>query len=412
MSRNTSNQSHGADGSWFLEAVGAKPPTPKPSETVAELSRENTEADDDENTELSLEAPDASRDTTSRQVESAAETTVSTMSFDGDPGTSTSSFDPIPAAPPPPDLEDLSALRTGDTGEIDAVDESDAFVEEADPELSPALRSRRRFRWPVIALFAAAIGLLVAAVFYLPRAVEQDALAIRQSYYDASADVRGYIPDSQAALDAITNPSSSQQDVSGAVPKISELDSHAFALETVTAEPLPDVLPLVPSAPIDDLEPLQDRGAILGAASSAIARGLGNAYIYRTSIPLLMQTGPLPATATTQEVNEISVRLAASLAADAGIVADLPDDPNFVVVADAARLSLERYRLWQDEYLTALTGENSDAAGLLISEIETTRADLASINETALLAYRSEADAQLITLAGELEGYMTAVTQT
>jgi hypothetical protein len=412
MSRNTSNQSHGADGSWFLEAVGAKPPTPKPSESVAELSRENTDVDEDEDTQLSLDAPEAPSDRTFDQLDSAAEPTVTTMSFDGDPGTSTSSFDPIPVAPPPPDLEDLSALRSGDTGEVDIVGAAEELTEEADPELSAALRSKRRFRWPVIALLVALIGLLVAAVFYLPRAVEQDALSIRQSYYDAAAGVRGYIPDSQAALDAITNPSSSQQDVSGAVPKISELDSRAFALESVTAEPLPDVLPLVPSAAIDDLEPLQDRGSILGTASSAIARGLGNAYIYRTSIPLLLQTGPLPATATTQEVNEISVRLAASLAADAGIVADLPNDPHFLVVADAARLSLDRYHLWQDEYLTALTGEDSAAAGVLISEIETMRADLASINEVNLLAYRLEADGQLITLAGELEGYMTAVTQT
>jgi hypothetical protein len=410
MSRNTSNESHGADGSWFLEAVGAKPPTPLPSETVAELSRENTSAADE--IELAEDAKH-SDDVHSPEPGLAVPATVSVMSFDGDPGTSTSSFDPIPVAPPPPDLDDLSALGTDITGEADAVPGAGPPQNETDdPQLSPALRSGRRFRWPVIVLFVAGVGLLAAAVFYLPRAVETEALTVRQSYYDAASGVRTYIPEAQLALDAITNPGSSQQEVSASVPMISELDSRAFALETATAEPLPDVLPLVPSAPIDELAPLQDRGAILGGASSALARGLGNAYIYRTSIPLLLDTGPLPAAATTQEVNEISVRLSASLASDAGIVADLPNDPNFTVVADAATVTVARYRTWQDEYLTALTGEDAEDAGALISEIETMRADLAAINESSLLAYRTDADGRLVTLAGELDAYMTAVTQT
>ncbi len=400
MSRNTSNQSHGADGNWFLEAVGAKPPTPKASESVAELERENAEDD------TSDEAASTETDPT------PVNTRVTAMSFDGDPGTSTSSFDPIPAPPPPPDLEDLPELSQDDTGEIDLPPPPDLPADAVDDtELSPALRSRRRFRWPVVVILVVLVGLVGAAAIYLPRAAKQTAADVGQDYYDASAGVRNYLPTAQTALDAVTNSNSSSQEVSSAVPLISELDSRAFALEAVTAEPLPDVLPLVPSGAIDDLVPLRDRGAILGASSSGVARGLGNAYVYRTSIPLLLDTGPLPAAATTQEVNEISVRLAASLASDSGIVADLPNDSSFVSVDAAAASALDRYATWQDEYLAALAGEDSDAAAALIAEMEVLRVDLNATNDSALLAYRTVADLGIVDLAGELEAYMTALTQ-
>jgi len=166
----------------------------------------------------------------------------------------------------------------------------------------------------------------------------------------------------------------------------------------------------VPSGPIDELEPLKDTGAILGAASSDLSRRLGNAYVYRTSIPLLLNTGSLPIAATTSEVNEISVTLASSLATDAGIVADLPDDTAFAEVKTAASATLARAAAWQDEYLDALTSEDADTAAALVGEMTEMRISLQSLTADALVAFRAEADITIVNLAGDLDAYLVAVS--
>ena len=398
MSRTTSNQSGGNDGTWFLEAIG-QTKAPTASEVVADLEAENTIAEDPE---IAIDLDQHA------ETEERAVALVAANSFDGNPGTSTSSFDPVPAPPPPPpevteDHEPLGALL------VDAppVGDDETFD---DTELSPALRSKRNFRWPVVFGLLLAIALVAAAAIILPARVEDQALEVRQTYYDTSFGVRDYLPSAQVALDSITNPASNDGQVASAVPMIAELDTRAFALETATSEPLPSTLPLVPSGPIDELEPLKDTGAILGAASSDLSRRLGNAYVYRTSIPLLLNTGSLPIAATTSEVNEISVTLASSLATDAGIVADLPDDPAFAEVKTAASATLARAAAWQDEYLDALTSEDADNAAALVGEMTEMRISLQSLTADALVAFRAEADITIVNLAGDLDVYLVAVS--
>ena len=384
MSRTTSNGSHGNDGSWFLQAVGAKERALTPIESVAELEAENTATDIEAMT--TVPAPAAPL-----------------VAFDGDPGTSTSSFHPVPVAPPPPNLDDLPTGEQTVTAPIPSAS--------SDADLAPVVRSRRRFRWPVVVILVTMIGAIAAAAWWLPQSVQNQALAVRQGYYDATADLRAYLPTAQTGLDAITNPASDEAAVSAAVPIVAEFDTKAFALASATAEPLPSVPPLIPSSPIDELVPLKATGSILGAAASDLARSLGGAYVYRTSIPLLLDTGPLPTSATTQDVNEISVRLAESLATDAGIIADLPDQPIFAEVIVAATTAAERYAAWQDEYLASLTGEDPEVAATLIEEIDTMRDTLGALNESALLDFRTATDARIVTLANELDTYLGVISR-
>lgn len=399
MSRNTSNQSGGNDGTWFLEAIG-QTKAPTASEVVAGLEAENTLVDDPE---IAIDL-DEHADT-----EEHAAALVAANSFDGNPGTSTSSFDPVPTPPPlPPEITAEHEPLGGDLLLDDtALDDVDTFD---DTDLSPALRSKRNFRWPVVVGLLVAIALVAAAAIVLPARVEDQALEVRQTYYDSAFGVRDYLPNTQVALDSITNPTSDDNQVASAVPTIAELDTRAFALETATSEPLPTTLPLVPSGPIDELEPLKDSGAILGAASSDLSRRLGNAYVYRTSIPLLLNTGSLPIAATTSEINEISVTLASSLATDAGIVADLPDDPAFAEVKSAASAALVRAAEWQDEYLAALASEDADTAATLVGEMTEMRISLQSLTADALIAFRAEADLTIVGLAGDLDVYLVAVS--
>ena len=91
MSRNTSNQSGGNDGTWFLEAIGAMDRTPSPIEEVERLEAENTVVDTPSITPVPQAAPD--------------------MAFDGDPGTSTSSFRTRPTSASTSSLDRSSRFR-------------------------------------------------------------------------------------------------------------------------------------------------------------------------------------------------------------------------------------------------------------------------------------------------------------
>ena len=394
MSKHTSNRSAANDGTWFLEAIGASPRPASSTEAVADLEAENAAPDELVAVGVGADDPDV---------------TVELSSFDGDPGTSTSSFHPVPAPPPPPavlpedfDLEDPAPIDSSDvTGE--------PAGEPVDAALEPVVRSRRNFRWPIVIVLLLAIGAVVVAAVWLPIAARNEAQAVRTSYYNAAFSVRDYLPVSQEALDAITDPSRDASAVTAAVPVIAELDTRAFALEEVTAEPLPTTLPFIPSPELDELPPLRDRGAILGAASSDLARRLGNAYVYRTSMPLLLDLGDLPSTATTEQINAIAVQTASTLASDAGVVADLPDDPAFAEAKDAAVVALERATVWQDEYLEALANEDEASATVLIAEMDQLRNELAVITVDALIAFRASADLVIVGLAADFDAYLTDV---
>ena len=394
MSKHTSNRSAGNDGTWFLEAIGASPRPPSSTEAVADLEAENASPDDLVAVSVGADDPDV---------------TVELSSFDGDPGTSTSSFHPVPATPPPPavlpedfDIEDAQDAKSPDLAH-------DPDEEPVDDALEPVVRSRRNFRWPIVIVLLLAIGAVVVAAVWLPIAARNEAQAVRTSYYDAAFVVRDYLPVSQGALDAITDPASDPSAVTAAVPVIAELDTRAFALEEVTAEPLPTTLPFIPSPELDELAPLQDRGAILGAASSDLARRLGNAYVYRTSMPLLLDLGDLPSTATTEQINALAVQTASTLASDAGVVADLPDDPAFVEVKAAAIAALDRATVWQDEYLESLANEDEASATVLIAEMDQIRTDLGVATVDALIAFRGTADVAIVELAADFDIYLADV---
>lgn len=396
MSKNTSNASNGNDGTWFLEAVGAMPKAPTPSEAIAKLEEENTLPG-----EMLVTA-----DVGATREEDLVE-------FDGDPGTSTSSFHPVERQIPTPEP---AASHGADYSELDDLALAEAPgpspTPDDDTQLAPVLRSRRNFRWPIVIILLLLIGGVAVAALVVPRQVESAAVEHRQLFYDAAAGVRGYLPDSQGALDAITNPAADNAAVSAAVPTIAELDTRAFALQEAASEPLPTTLPLIPAPEVDALEPFQDRAVVLGASSSVVARRLGNGYVYRTSIPLLLQPGDLPTEAETQEINEISVRLAESLATDAGIVADLPDDPSFTATRVLAVETIDRYAEWQQDYLGALAGEDGEAATLLISEFDALLADLEATTTADLLGFRSTLDASIVELAGQLDRYLADVSAT
>jgi hypothetical protein len=388
MSRQSKNSGSGNDGSWFLEAVGAVPIGPTPSETVAALEKDNTLTD-------------------LQPTMAPADQVVVYSSFDGDTGTSTSAFEP-PARPPDVDSNDS---LVDETGEIMVDSRTPEPESEGYTELSPVLRTRRPFRWPVVVIGLFVVAALAAAVVWLPEATRRGAVVVKQSYADASLALRLELPSGQAALDTVTDPSTDTDELSAAVPAISQLDSVAHALSVVAAEPVPRQLPVIRVEEVAGLEALQDSALINAAQGSDIARRLGHTYVYRTTIPQLLTTGDLPTSADVQTINTLSVSLASSLVDDSNALGDLPTTEAAADLNDAAHAAVERFALWQDEYLSALVEGDEAVATSLIAELDDIRLGLNSTLVEALGIARIEIDQRIVELAESLESYLEILTR-
>jgi hypothetical protein len=396
------------DGSWFLEAVGAKKPAPSPIESIAELERENTLVDlpavslsPGNSVVESGETPEPSASIAAKSDVDVIEMT----SFDGDPGTSLSTFDPVPDLPPMPSNV-VAAIA------VKAADESDVLSETVDESnLSAPLKTRRPFRWSAFGLVLAVIAAIVLGIVWLPKAANSAADATRTSYYDASLTVREFLPTAQASLDIATNPSSTDAALGTVIPVVSELTSSAGNLAAVAAEPLPTVLPFLSVEAVDELPPLQNRSTILASDASEVARQIGHAYVYRTSIADLLVIGDLPVVAGTEEINALSVVLATSLAENAALIADLPANDIFDDIAASATEAVGAYAQWQEDYLKALAEGDAAAAQALIDDYVAVRTALLAETAQALASFRETLDDRIVSLSAEFDEHLANLSR-
>ena len=384
MAKHNDNKSTGNDGSWFLEAVGAIPPPLKPSETVAALEHDNIASDPSPAT-----AP-------------IDDDGSSSSSFNGGTATSTSAFE-SPTS--------VLTAELADTSGTEAIDPSLSIEPHDDTQLSPVLRTRRQFRWPVLVFVVALVAVGATAVFWMPAALKQDAAGVKTSYANASIALRQQLAPGQAALDAITDPSSTPQELSASVPVISQLDSAAHRLGVAASEPLPRQLPFYSVPEVVELGTLQDAAQINAAQGSDVARQIGYTYVYRTTIPQLLQTGELPTSADVQTINALSVSLASSLVEDSAALGDLPTPEFASDLNETAHAAIERYASWQDEYLTALADGDESATRALIDELDEIRFGLDSMLIDALGVARVEVDLQIVELAVSLDSFLEDLTR-
>jgi hypothetical protein len=276
-----------------------------------------------------------------------------------------------------------------------------------DAMLAPALQTRRPFRWASIGAAVVVVAIIAIAILWLPRAADTAAVNTRQTYHEVSLEVREFLPTAQASLDVVTKPSSTDAALGTVIPVVSELSSHASHLGAVAAEPLPATLPFVPNDAIDALAPLRDRSAILATDTAEVARQIGHGYVYRTSIPQLLDVGELPSSANTDEINRLSVSLAASLAENASLVSDLPSNAAFEAVQSSAREAIASYAQWQDRYLAALANNDVTTADTLVAEIKATRASILGETSQTLLEFRESMDDRIVSLAEQFDAHLS-----
>jgi len=375
----------GNDGKWFLELVGVEEPVPTTATTLAELASPEP---------VTVEIVDGAATMGGHGgivlgQEAGSETLVEASVVPADPG----------------DAPDTLAVKAPRSSSVDST------LDEWQPdELSRSLRSGRRVRWTVL-LIALIVGAAVAiAVIQFPRAADQAAQVVADDYRSSMVDLRNQLPSTQQALATLTDPETGEADLSTVVPATAALGALSNTVTQLAGEPLSPTIPLLPWDPMMDLEPTREQMTFIGASGEQIALRLGHGYVYRTTMPLLLETPDLPTEASdSQTINALSVDLASALADSADLVASLPQDPAFDATRDVAIEYVERFQAWTIDYLTALRGVDVGQAESLVDELVQMQIDLAMRTAQSLLLLRAELDQQVIELATDTEAAIAAM---
>jgi len=372
MAIDRDNEGSGNDGSWFLEAVGAVPPPATPSETVAALELDNTL------THVIDDQPGLS-------------TLAATRTFDGDTGTSTSTYETA-----------RGSIAVDDAPTLDAPP--------VEVDLSPIHGPRRMFRWSMVVFGILLLTVAAIAAYWIPASARQEAVSVKQSYADDASALRQYLPTAQSALGTMTDPATPQSELAAVVPTISSLESLAAMFRSTATQPLSSPMPLLPNSEVAALKPLQDTAQIRAAQASDIARSLGSVYVYRTTVAALLVTDNLPTVADTQTINALSLSLATSLVQDSNAISDLPRTEMSDSLNNAALASIARYASWQEEYLSALSEGDETGTARLVAELDDIRTSLDTQLSAMLVVARSDIDQRIVDLASDLEVFLTELT--
>ena len=397
-----SNQSEsmpGNDGTWFLELVGAKQSAPHHSETLAELA-----AIDEELAAAPSAEPAAAAAT--GIIGSAPNTlTHSVATLD----TSGSLTETTSAAL----LAEEFAADTDNTVETPVVSTAsgtqDALTDWQPEEISRPLRSRRSFRWTAVALIVAIVIAAATAIVLIPRSVDQQATRTAANYRQALVGLRNELPEAQLVLADLTDPTTSQEALDSVIPRTAAVAARAQAVTMLGADPLPTTPPLFPRGSIEALEPTRQAMAIFGTEGELIAARIGRGYVYRTTVPQLFETPPLPTSATDSAIDQLSVSLAGSLADTTGLVSDLPEDAAFAAARNAAVKGTADFADWQLVYLETLRVGDTETAIVLVTDLDEIRARVVRAIEQGLLVLREDVDRQIVDLAGEIEGTLSQI---
>jgi len=230
----------------------------------------------------------------------------------------------------------------------------------------------RRHRWGLIAL---ATMVATASWLILVAAPAQDhrlATQLLDRYDGALAAIDLTVPDARRALGVLTDPVADVSDLSDSLQQLSPFVAAASATRSAVTAALPDTLPLVPRTEIEAVAPVRsDVGEVAGQAE-VLATRLNSLVTYRLLTYGLFNLPDLPIAASAEEVDVLSVDLAAAMAASVEVAVSLPSDPLLESHRLAANEALTQMDVWRTDYLTALRAEDTATAEGIVAGIEST----------------------------------------
>jgi hypothetical protein len=357
MDPDTSDTRRGNSGAWFLEAVGKA--------TAETLEPVPFPISDDEDQGIGTTATDGSN-------------------------------------PPPGSTTELVGQMWRQTGTQDPLEDWQPA------DLDRYVARKRNFRWSVWILLVLIAGAVATGVILAPRLTERQAAEEAQRYAESLADLQATLPSTQQVLRELTEPRTRIPDLANLVPDLSRLQAAADAVIEDATGPLPQPLPMLPSGPLDDLEPSRDRMARLGSDATALAGRLAAGIEYRTLTDGFLDAGELPVTAPTTDIAGIQERIALSFADATAALARVPGDQVFAAHREALSAAVDGHRDWEAAYIGALRNEDADAATELIAERALLLATLENDLVPALAELRRSLDQAILELDQEIR---TAISE-
>jgi hypothetical protein len=232
--------------------------------------------------------------------------------------------------------------------------------------LARAIRSGRRFRWPVL-VTAALLAAATSAGWILGLQFMDDHAARRGVVYRvAAADAGAAIDDAQEAAGVITDAGSGRTAVTAAVEPLSRLETISARLDDATAARLLELPDPVPTPRLDDLAAARDRLARISSSIDTLTGRLRTVADYRAGVGSIITLPRLPSPENPFTAAEAQDALGASLADGISALGDLPDEPLLAAHRDRIADHLVWLGDWQGRYLALL--QAGDLAGAQVAE--------------------------------------------
>ena len=294
------------------------------------------------------------------------------------------------------DIDATAPIQT-----IDPFPDAPGLVVDRSPmPMAPPRRHRAGRRWTAMLIGAVVIVWLL--VWLLPQIPQRQAADVSARYRVALDALGATLPGADVAAQAVADPGIATDRLGGVVPGITVLGQAADTITELAAEPLPKAPPLVPAGPLGDLVTIRSRMGMIGPEADAAAKHINAVLSYRTLAYEILDTGPLPTTPDTAELNSLSVLLASTYADATGILGALPDVASLTAHRAMLDGAVARFEFWQVEYLDALRRSDTDAATTLVAELSTLRGALATALDDALAETGDALDAALIALEASI----------
>jgi len=278
----------------------------------------------------------------------------------------------------------------------------DALTDFTPQQLDPRLDSSRSWQWPIVVSAGVLLLAIVSVAVWLPRASEGRAQESTAEYVDGLTAVWDDLASAQQALATLTDPEADVSSFGTLVAPITTFRVNSDNAVNLASEPLPSPLPMASSEPFDALVPLRDGVATYGTNGAAIARRLADLLEYRSTFNSFLDTGPLPTTASSDDLDALGTTLATASVDGATILAQLPNDAALADHKAAAEVVLLDFSDDQLGYVDALRTGNAAVATAFVDSLLADRANLDRLLAEALRRMRTEVDLELVGLSGDI----------
>lgn len=270
-------------------------------------------------------------------------------------------------------------------------------------ELSPAVSSRRKVRWPIV-IGAIIIGAVAAAaLWWMPQESDRRATAHADSMRVALSALRGDLIDTQTALAIATEPASAEPDLGSVAVNLAGIADSSARLLDIANEPVPASLPLTAREPFEDLDSFRQTLEPLAAEATAIRSRVADITDYRLALTRVLDTPELPIIADSATITDQAAALARALATSVAALTEMPLDGPFAEHRALVDSEVSAFSRWQDDYLAALRAGNATEAQRLVDDLTAAKQRVQNEVVETLATLRTDVDGRILDLAAGLD---------